>query len=362
MTKRDSNLIGQDLVGRRDGSHPALQKRAIGAAGVAAVGAAAAAGKSLLDRRRREERAARAFGLRTDETVPDGIRRIARGQIDIALAALRGGGDREAAVHEARKALKRLRTVLRLIRGDLDPRTYRHELTTFRDIGRGLAVARDSHVALETLDAVAKRFVDELPDEALKPLRVRLATEHRRAQQQLVSDNAVLGPAIAALEAARARLPAWTLAHHDFRALSPGLRRIYRRGRRAGVTARGDPSTENLHELRKRVKDLWYTTQILRRVAPPRARSTARRVSDLLGEDHDLALLRTQALRHRRELVDRDALTSLTGVIDRRRAELRAEALAEAEHLYRRRPRRFVRRIERRWSKRMPDTAESVAA
>jgi CHAD domain-containing protein len=324
------------------------------------VGAAAAAGKSLLDRRRREERAARAFGLRTDETVPDGIRRIARGQIDIALDALRGGGDREAAVHEARKALKRLRTVLRLIRGDLDPRTYRHELTTFRDIGRGLAVARDSQVALETLDAVAQRFANELPGEALKPLRVRLETEHHQAQQQL--DDAVLGSAIAQLQAARARLPAWTLAHHDFQALSAGLRRIYRRGRRAAVTARDDPGTENLHELRKRVKDLWYTTQILRRVAPPRMRSTAHHVSDLLGEDHDVALLRTQALRHRRELVDRDALTSLTGVIDRRRAQLRAEALGEAERLYRRRPRRFVRRIERRWSKRMPDTAEPVAA
>ena len=361
MAKRSSSRIARDL-GRRDGRHPALQKRAIGAAGLAAVGAAAAAGKSLLDRRRREERAGRAFGLRTDETVPDGVRRIARGQIDIALDALRGGRDREAGVHEARKALKRLRTLLRLVRGDLDPATYRHELHTFRDIGRRLAVARDSQVAVETLDAVTDRFAAELPDRAIEPLRSRLDTEHREAQRRLVADDAVLGTAIRDLEAARVRVPAWSLAHHDFQALSPGLRRIYRRGRRAARTARDDPSTENVHELRKRVKDLWYTTQILRRVAPPRTRSTAHHVSDLIGEDHDLALLRTQALRHRREFIHRDVLTALTAVIDRRRAQLRAEALAETERLYSKRPRRFVQRMERHWRKRMPDTAEPTAA
>jgi hypothetical protein len=360
MARRSPNLLPKGLV-RGNGRHPGLDTRAVGA-GIAAAGAAAAAGKSLLDRRRRNERAARAFALRTDETVPDGVRRIARGQIDTALDALRGSGDREAGVHEARKALKRLRTLLRLARGDLDPGIYRHELRTFRDIGRGLAVARDSQVAVETLNAVMERFSTELSADDLEPLRSRLAAEHREAQERLVSDDAVLGSAIRQLKAARARIPAWKLAQEDFQALSPGLRRIYRRGRRATATARSDPGTENLHELRKRVKDLWYATQILRRPAPSRMRSSAHHVSDLLGEDHDLAMLRTQALRHRRQLVHRDALASLTGAIDRRRAQLRDKALAESERLYSRKPRRFLNRIERRWRKRMPDAAEPVAA
>ena len=308
MPKHVSKLIGKEFA-HRDGRHPALPKRAVGAAGVAAIGAAAAAGKSMLDRRDREQRAARAFALRTDETVPDGVRRIARGQIDIALDGLGGHGDREAAVHDARKALKRLRTLLRLVRDDLDPHLYRHEL--------------------ETLDAVMERFSGELRDVDVDPLRSRLAVEHEEAERRLKSGTTVLGPAIRELKAARARTPAWTLAHDHFEALSPGLRRIYRRGRRATATAQTDPSTENLHELRKRVKDLWYTTQILRRPAPSSMRSSAHRVSDLLGEDHDLALLRTQALRHRRELAGTDALTALTAVIDRRRALLRDDALRQ---------------------------------
>src|SRR5262245_32850741 len=56
------------------------------AAGAVALGGAAAAGKAVVDRRRaRQEERERAFRLRRDETVPDGIRRVARGQVDVAL-------------------------------------------------------------------------------------------------------------------------------------------------------------------------------------------------------------------------------------------------------------------------------------
>src|SRR3954447_9001849 len=59
----------------------------------------------------------RVFRLRVDEPVPDGIRRIALGQIDDILDRLEGrsGEDVGTAIHESRKSLKRLRTVVRLV-------------------------------------------------------------------------------------------------------------------------------------------------------------------------------------------------------------------------------------------------------
>jgi CHAD domain-containing protein len=60
-------------------------------------------------------------------------------------------------------------------------------------------------------------------------------------------------------------------------ALAPGFRRIYRRRRRACRTARQEPSTENLHELRKRAKYLWYAAQIARAAAPMKMKRIARR-------------------------------------------------------------------------------------
>src|SRR5207244_130714 len=99
-----------------------------------------------------------------------------------------------------------------------------------------------------------------------------------------------------ALHQARARVDEWSLAGQGGpERLGPGLEQVYRRGRKALRAARRDPSVENLHELRKRAKDLWHAGQLLQECQPKRAKQLARRahaLSDLLGEDHDLAVLR----------------------------------------------------------------------
>jgi CHAD domain-containing protein len=363
MARLRPHLAGTDFdLG--NGRVPLVRKSAAGAA--VALGAAAVAGKALVERRsaRRERETRRAFRLAADETVPDGVRRIARGQIEMAIAFLTEGGDREAAVHETRKSLKRVRALLRLSRGTLDPDTYRVENGRFRDIGRDLGVARDSRVMVETFDAVSDRFSAELPAEHYERLRSRLVAEHNEAQSQL-DDEVLLTSAVSRLETAWARVPAWTLEHEDFPALAPGLRRLYRRGRRAADDARRDPSTENRHELRKRAKDLWYATQILRGAGTSRLRRIRRgahELSDLLGEDHDLALLRGKVVEGGRELPEPADQVALVGVIDRRRDQLERKALRRAKRLYDPKPRAFVRAIEKRWDKRMQTGAEPVAA
>ena len=97
-----------------------------GAAGAVAAGAAgvAAAAKVAHDRRVRRRRA---FRVGDGEDTATATRRIARGQIDLAserLAQSSGDGLGEA-VHDARKRLKRLRAVLKLVRDDVGDPVYR---------------------------------------------------------------------------------------------------------------------------------------------------------------------------------------------------------------------------------------------
>jgi len=132
--------------------------------------------------------------------------------------------------------------------------------------------------------------------------------------------------------------------------LAPGLRRIYRRGRRAYRTARREPSSENLHELRKRAKDLWYAAQILRPASPKQMKRQAReahQLSNLIGEEHDLALLEERADERRDRFDDEATVAQLAGLIERRRDELRQEALRVGKRLYRKKPRKVVRLLER---------------
>ena len=77
-------------------------------------------------------------------------------------------------------------------------------------------------------------------------------------------------------------------------ALAESLERTYARGRDAFARADRKPTTTNLHEWRKRVKDLWYQQRLLEDTWPGVMKAQAKEaktLSKLLGEDHDLAVL-----------------------------------------------------------------------
>ena len=85
---------------------------------------------------------------------------MALGQLDLAIEALadRGsGGSPERGVHEARKALKRLRALMRLLEDELGAGAYARESAVLRDAGARLATARDAEVMLRTLERLIER-------------------------------------------------------------------------------------------------------------------------------------------------------------------------------------------------------------
>jgi CHAD domain-containing protein len=329
------------------------------AAAVALTGAAAVGGKLALDKvsaGRREDRA-RAYRLRQAEFVPDGMRRIARGQLDAGIEELAGQPNRklDEAVHETRKRLKRLRAALRLQRSAIGAETYRQENTAFREMGRKLSAPRDAMVLIETLDELTERFRDELRPDTTGPLRARFVQAHKRALTRLRRDEATIDAVRGELAEARERSAAWTFDADGFEALRPGLERIYRRGRRSMRAAAEEPSTEHLHEWRKRSKDFWHAVQILRPAAPKRMKTLAKRahqLSDLLGDDHDLAVLRAQVERAGGSFEHEAGRAALLAAIDRRRLALQRDAFKLGAKIYEARPKSFGRSVERGWRKR----------
>jgi CHAD domain-containing protein len=285
------------------------------------------------------------YRLRKSEGAADGVRRIARAQLDLAAEELDAGtaprGDLDGAVHETRKAFKRLRALVRVTRDALGDEAYRRENTIFRDAGRRLSATRDAAVMVETLDDLRERHRRELDAGAFAGLRDALSAEAAAASRALADDRAAVEAVKGALDAARRRLGGWPLPEDGGAAmLEPGFERVYRRGRRALKAARRDPSTEHLHELRKRAKDLWHAAQVLRPVAPKRMKKLAARaheLSDLAGDDHDLAVLRAAA-RERHATLAPGELALLEQLIARRRRRLQRKAVARARRLYARKP------------------------
>ncbi|HUR87353.1 MAG TPA: CHAD domain-containing protein [Solirubrobacteraceae bacterium] len=341
---------------------------AAAAAAVALAGAAAAGGRAVAQRRAEPapEDPERRYRLRGDEYVPDGVRRVARGQLAAAHEQLESASaaDLAGAVHETRKALKRVRACVRLSRDALGEETYDRENTAFRMAGRRLSGARGAQVLVETLDALTERFAAELPVEATAALRTRLQEQQAKATAALREDDTAVERTLSELGRARTRTAWWTLETDDFTALKPGLRRIYRRGRRGIRAACDDPTTENLHEARKRVKDLWHATQLVWPAHPKRleALSTqAHDVADLLGDDHDLAVLREVVRAHPQCFEDESSQRALLAVLDRRREALQRDALELGRKLYAAKPGRFVTDVERGWRKRAGGRSEPLA-
>ncbi len=300
----------------------------------------------------------RGFALRRGEPVPDGMRRIACGQLldgHDALSSATGETLGEA-VHETRKALKRLRTSVRLARDALGEQPYARENTLFRNAGQDLAAGRDALVRLQTLDDLSERYGDELPERAVAELRARLEQEHARAVRELRGEG--LARALSVLRGAQLRVPRLIFERDGFDALAPGLRRIYGRGRKRMRAAKKDPTAEHLHDWRKRVKDLWHVAQIVEVAEPKRMARLADRahkLSGLLGDHHDLSVLRAYVEDHPPFLAGPEPKAALLSAIDRRSTELCEEALERGRKLYARSPKRFVREIERGWHKRAAD-------
>jgi CHAD domain-containing protein len=293
----------------------------------------------------------RSYRLTRDEELAAGLTRVAAGRAEKALERLReseaGGSETAAAVHGSRKDMKKLRTVLRLLRDALGEKRYRRENARFRDVGRALSGNRDAVVKLETLDALTER-AEGLPDEAVEAWRKILARD-REAATNAARDEPTVVAAIVQLEAGLEEIQSWGLEGDSWKTIGPSLTRTYRRGRKAMKAAEDSGSEDELHEWRKRAKDHWYELRLLNDAWPGPLAATAaesHRLTELLGDHHDLAVLR-EDLQERN--LGAEATRELAAAIGRRQEELAAEAIALGRRLYAERPKQFGRRLRRYW-------------
>jgi CHAD domain-containing protein len=396
MMTTERTAIRRRLAVRRTAHRPPRRGRKAGHGSIVAPLAATLAATLALGvgvalaRAERERRTARdgrlrdrRFGLLAGERLGVGLRRMALGQLDVAIESLEGRGSGmspEKRVHEARKALKRLRALLRLVQDELGKQAYAREAEVVRKAGRRLARARDAEVLLSTLDGLVRRHPRKLGSRrGVQRLRARLQSERDGAAELALAESATRAGVLDELRALRSRVVAWELA--DPGGLEPveaALERLYGTGRRRMRRARRAKRARarELHEWRKRVKDLRYAAEMLERDGGDRERprdrgkagkrrrkrasakaeflgTVARRADDLgelLGEEHDLSVLAERVRAEARATRASGAPGAgsrkvLLRRIARRRRRLRKRALRDGRQLYGRTPAKFVRRV-----------------
>ncbi|TWU33393.1 CHAD domain-containing protein [Novipirellula artificiosorum] len=270
------------------------------------------------------------FRFRCNESVTKNVRRIATEQIKGAIADLSDpASDRVEAIHQARKRCKQIRGLIRLVRPSMRD-VYDLENAHFRDASRKLSGLRDADAMLEAWHAFREYGGSEMNASVTDSVTDNL-TKYR---ETVAEEGFDLDPRIDAfvfeMRVALERVPHWKLQKKGAKAIQAGFYNTYHRGELAMTAACKLRTDENFHEWRKRVKYHGYHLRLLRDLHEKKFRKRAMRLkelSDLLGDDHDLAVLRKLLMEHPDWTGSPSGLFEAIHAIDHRRFGMQHDAI-----------------------------------
>ncbi len=275
------------------------------------------------------------FRLSVDEPLALGVRRIILEQIDNCVLLLRHEPDVDRTAHQMRKALKRARAVLRLVRGELGRFRYREENVVLRDTARRWAPVRDGAVMARTAsDLVADTdLLGELPSRRLVSILESRAVAARVA---VSGESQIRTDTLTTLLCFRARVARHPVVGEGafpdrFSSVRPGLSRIAGRTGNGMAAAEAHPTTIRLHEWRKSVKYLRHQVEVLGPVWEDLLDAVAGGLDDLgevLGDDHDLAVLGNEIATDPELVPDETLRYRALAAIERQRRPLQSDAFA----------------------------------
>jgi CHAD domain-containing protein len=237
------------------------------------------------------------FSIRPDRAFKSEFRKVARRQLRHAIDTLnerpKGLDD---AIHQARKRLKRVRSLYRLVSAEV-PRFADRENQRLREIATSLSALRDAAALVETASYLHDHARDD--DEAEAIGRIVLSLGARRDQIAAAHPDleAVVPDTITALKKAIKALDDLKLKgghRRHGRVLARGWDDTIRKARKALAACEGKVSAEAFHTLRKRTQDYRAYHMLLSPLWPAAMAAkydVASGLIELLGRVYDLELL-----------------------------------------------------------------------
>jgi CHAD domain-containing protein len=194
----------------------------------------------------------------------------------------------ETKVHEIRKTFKRINALLRFF-----PSTLQEEIQAFRQpvkvLARQLTAARETTVNLALFEQMCtEKECLILPE--VQDLKLQLLTENRRSLQALAEGDSIFTAIKKQMQTGRheflERLPETEFSID----IAAELQQSFEKARQLFITSATEYHPEVYHELRKKMKILYYQFEFLHpgQVAVPGTQlENLHAITDRLGDDHD---------------------------------------------------------------------------
>lgn len=281
----------------------------------------------------------------------EALRNAALAELEIAHGSLSSTPDRHTGVHSARKCFKRLRSLLLLARPGMPEPVFSNLTARVASIGKGLAAARDAQALLDAVDKLERNTEPGAGEGPIQSVRGWLHKRRQAAEQNL--EQSTGSEAMRRLLELRPAFSGLAVYPDDFSPLAKGLERCYRATRKSFKTAFDTGEAEDLHEWRKGVQHHWRHMQLLAPCWPSEltARAdAARALSQLLGDDHDIAMLVHLVSTPTMTFGSPEETADFIKRCRRRHKALRKEAKVKGERLFVEKPGPFTERIHAYWT------------
>lgn len=214
------------------------------------------------------------------------------------------------AVHEARKAVRRLRALVGLIDDRIDDAAVADR--ALARLGDSLSTLRDASVVIQTAEKLGRQH----PGLVWKHVVARLRDRCEKIITRTLQDDPDFNRRLALLARVEARMAAWPWQDVQRKDLHASLKASQRRVEKARRRASGSDASADLHRWRRRSRKLRMQLEVAAKVdtgiADKASTSTSRHqiralknLSDKLGWHQDLVVLRN-LIRRMRGLDERD--------------------------------------------------------
>jgi CHAD domain-containing protein len=301
------------------------------------------------------------------ETLAEGIKRVTMEQLEWGAAGFFDGEELFAsAIHESRKSIKRVRSLLRLIRYELPPDVYRYEDRSLQKTGQMISEVRSASAIAATARMIDQMYGEFLAPGAFEETIAKLERRRDILELHALEDPNLVTRVVRTFERAYHRYSSWPTdpearevyglgIRDSYEAISPGLTKTYSRGRREMVTAFTRTSPHAFHAWRKRAKYLRHQMEFLAPLWPEAIAAmavTLDRLGEVLGEDHDLQEL-NDLIHVRSDLCPNPRERSFFGaLISQRRSELQVAAEVLGRRVFAEKPEWLEHRFGEYWDSR----------
>ena len=306
-----------------------------------------------------------------DRPVSAEFRRVLVDELRLAINACDSHGSwevrrRSEAIRRTRKALKRFRAVLDLVKGSVPEEGHEALRVAARDFGRRLSPLRDRDVVLDLLDDLGEQVTGRRRREAVRMTAAVLsAAKALPTTRDHREDEAVIDEVRDGLEELVIRLGSIDFDAVDRASVIDRFDRAWRHVRhRFHDDVDEDDDLSRLHENRKRVIRLQLGLTAIRGVNPRSIRRDVRalkQVAGSLGRDRDLAMLEALVAEHGDRFSEADVRRRIENEIATRRRRLQRDAIRSGRDASRRPPAKFRKRLEKWWSKGAREGGSQVA-